>query len=267
MLAAVLIVAVMPSIPPVVSLFDKLAADAPFQERAGPNKNRIPCDIEFPVNTVGNYMGKKKPVVAEEKDSEKYWLYIIGAPFTGTSSIYSILSTSPEASNLCPRRGRKIGNCEGAMMWIQSNIVSKSRMEFWEGKPLNWTWATDEMYPRNWNTSKQVLLEKSPPTVMRVPEIWAHLRNRKDRKVRFLFVSMSPCRWMKDSLRGRRRAEGWYAMMDTMIKSMNMLPPSTWIHVRTEDVFRDAEKEMRRILRWMPALQSLDTERAQLGDR
>jgi len=222
------------------------------------------CDPYFPVKPKINLNKRLPPTPTTQKnDTGKYYLFIIGLPSGGTTVIYSLLGTSPEASNLCAfvHNG---GLCEGTNFLLGKGLVPV-RKDMWrfDAFKIPWETAVRKVYPQRWNMSKPVLLEKSPPTLGRVSEIYQALKSDPDRQVRFIVVTMSSCRYVKNW----GMAFQYQRNMGRLAKELDAIPRSVWHHVKMEDMFADPYKEVQGILDFLPALRLLDPTRTSLERR
>merc|ERR1712176_1598130 len=82
-------------------------------------------------------------------------------PYSGSTALLNLLSTSPTASNLCA--GQKWA-CEGHYLLVDKKLIPSLE---W-GDLKNPTWPEDwndalSVWEKVWNTSKTVFMVKSPP--------------------------------------------------------------------------------------------------------
>eukprot|EP01062_Namystynia_karyoxenos_P051077 TRINITY_DN3997_c0_g1_i2.p1 TRINITY_DN3997_c0_g1~~TRINITY_DN3997_c0_g1_i2.p1 ORF type:complete len:384 (+),score=127.29 TRINITY_DN3997_c0_g1_i2:94-1152(+) len=234
----------------------------------------LSCGDDFPVAAEVDWAGAGRPPVSHRgaPDDDKYWVFIIGAPRGGTSAMYGLLSTSPSMSNLCKGRW---GLCEGTwdimeagrLPWVDKNGKKGTQWRPHEF-PLDWNDIVDNVYTKRWNTSQPVLLEKSPPNVGRIREIYEQLKGRRDRKVRFIIVTQSPCLYGKGTWEeARRQLLTWRGTMTHLVTQLEFVPQEYWLHVKMEDLFKNPYKESKRVLDFIPALQKLDPESTGLRPR
>eukprot|EP01062_Namystynia_karyoxenos_P051076 TRINITY_DN3997_c0_g1_i1.p2 TRINITY_DN3997_c0_g1~~TRINITY_DN3997_c0_g1_i1.p2 ORF type:complete len:375 (+),score=113.23 TRINITY_DN3997_c0_g1_i1:74-1126(+) len=234
----------------------------------------LSCGHDFPVESEVDWAGSRRRPARYRgpPDSDKYWVFIIGVPRGGTSAMYGFLSTSPSMSNLCKGRW---GLCEGTwdlmeagrLPWTDKNGMKGTQ---WRPNqfPLNWNDIVDNVYTKRWNISQPVLLEKSPPNIGRVREIYEQLKLRKDRKVRFIIVTQSPCIYGKGTWNeARRDLFTWHKSTRQLLTQLEVVPQEYWLQVKMEDFFRNPYTEAMRMLKFIPALQSLDPEATGLRPR
>lgn len=193
-------------------------------------------------------LAKKGPVrhIGAPQSSSQEVLFIIAAPFTGSTALLSLISTSPEVSNLCPS---KSWACEGAELLRGAHLMS------WESRwqpnyPSNWSSAL-EVYKSVWNTSKMVLVDKSPPNIVKMQRIDADLR-RVGVIPKFLVLTKNPCSLSEEYLP---------KLFDPLIESLETFEPGQVHQIKYEDLVREPHNVAREILNWIPSLKSLDPGR------
>lgn len=205
-----------------------------------------------------------------------YYLFLIVPPFHGSTALEGLLSSSNSLSNLCGTESegvRHVPRCEGQTVLRRAGLLTpRNRWE--ENKPSNWKAALRE-YSKYWNMSKCVLMDKSPPNVVKVKQIAQQLRKAGKQAV-FIFMTRSPC-FMSQTMRSTEEKRELsltadYNFLDTMMKSYRYLLQNRYpvIHLRYEDMLASPALSARRISRFMPCLGKLDPSRPQIlasGDR
>eukprot|EP00756_Hemistasia_phaeocysticola_P024100 Hpha_TRINITY_DN1592_c0_g1::TRINITY_DN1592_c0_g1_i1::g.57200::m.57200 len=222
----------------------------------------VSCDTYFPVKPNFDVNKSHKPATIQKKDDGKYYLFIIGVPSGGTTAMSGLLGTSPQASTLCDFIANG-GLCEGTNWLLGSGLVPERKNMWQESFVVPWKRAVKQVYAKRWNMSKPVLLEKSPPNVGRVPEIYRALKDDPERKIRFLVVTMSSCLYCKNA----GAAFHYRRFMKKLSTDLDTIPRSVWHHVTMEDMFRNPYTESDKILQWLPALRQLNPEKTALQRR
>ena len=127
----------------------------------------------------------RRSLEGESRESTRY-LFLLGYPFTGTSAVHALLSASDKVSTL-DNTSKVTPSKEGwdKMGW-------KQRTDRWNGTDEAFDWNfLSEFYHKHWNLKKPLLLECSPPEILR-----AEALNRtfsKSGKVRFVLLTNSLC--------------------------------------------------------------------------
>ena len=99
------------------------------------------------------------------KDKKHEYLFILSPPYCGSTLICQILATSNNLSinnNINTMEGQRLPKAKNIMFnkhnrWEEKDIIP------WEDIKLIWK--------KYWDLSKPILLEKSPPNIMRVNEL------------------------------------------------------------------------------------------------
>lgn len=189
---------------------------------------------------------KKKP-----HETRHHHVFITGMPYTGTTAVLSLLSTSPESSNLCSA-GRIC--CEGSWLLEESKLVPREDKQ----NPLfpqNWTDALKE-FNRYWDQSKTVFLEKSPTYLYKFTRLWDQIRGRGI-KASFVYLVNSPC-YKSNS------PEAWYSNASLLSQEIHKLREmkANVIVLKAEELRRDPYIAVEQLLESVPELGSLDPTRS-----
>lgn len=196
------------------------------------------------------------PIYAEKtriRDSHDY-VFVIGLPFTGTTALLSLLSTSPHVANLCAAEGSAM-MCEGTGSLITEKLIPETcpcHKTRWDPQyPADWNEAL-RVYSRTWNMSKQILIDKSPPNSVKMQRITMDLA-REGKFPSFIVLSRSPCYLNKTqrddeaSERGRQMAADFQQM-----------PRKSVLHIQYEEIIADPYRAAAKILKFLPQLDHLD---------
>jgi hypothetical protein len=195
---------------------------------------------------------------APAKTLPHQYVFITGLAYTGTTSIYGLLSTSPQTSNLCGG----FGNCcegapilEKAGMWPESQAANPAY-------PADWKAALN-VYNKYWNLSKPILIEKSVGNMARFPKIWNTVR-ATGAKASFVFVVRSTCFFKHNLWPGN----GWLSGMNEVVQSAEYLRNAgARVHiVKWEDMVGNPYAVAKDLLKFLPELVSLDPRQSGLHD-
>ena len=100
-----------------------------------------------------------------EKAKEHQYLFILCPPFSGSTLLTKIIQTSPNVSVNNPR-----GSKEGQKIPEVKNIMFKKTDRWDPENKFDWNYIK-KIWHRYWDGSKSILLEKSPPNIIRTNEI------------------------------------------------------------------------------------------------
>lgn len=196
-------------------------------------------------------LGPVKAVQESKHPHGTDYLFVIGLPYTGTTALLSLLSTSPEVANHC---GDKISwfTCEGTWLLVKSHTIP-DRDTRWDSQyPSDWNEAI-EVYSKSWNTSKSVLVDKSPPNAVKMLRIAEDLK-RTGKRVSFIVLSRSPCNILDEETRDEE-ALGRALEMASEVKK---LPASQVLHIKYEQLISDPYTVATQMLDFLPQLKQLD---------
>jgi len=171
---------------------------------------------------------------------ENTYLFILMAPFTGSTAVSSLLATSPKLSTLC---SANTWACEGTWILIKKRLET----DRWSpDQPQDWNEAV-HAYRSFWNTSRPVLMDKSPPNIVKAQNIYNQLKN-EGKKAKFIMVTRSPCL--------KEETNSMYFQM--MMQARKDLDDKSLLHFRYEDLLRDPYSIASKILDFLPELESID---------
>lgn len=126
--------------------------------------------------------------------SESVYLFVLCPPYCGSTLLWKLLSTSANASAL-PDEGQFLPELESVM-----------REKPWDaGRALPWP-RIKQVWESYWDSSKPVLLEKSPPNLIRTREILAHFH-----PVKFVIMVRNPYAQVEGLMRRNRWKERFSA--------------------------------------------------------
>jgi len=177
------------------------------------------------------------------------YLFLVGMPFTGTTSLLSLISTSPQVSNLCANKASTF-TCEGTWILIQEKQIPTMDDRWKPNYPVNWNNAL-KVYERTWNLSRPVLVDKSPPSAVKMTQIDADLK-RAGKRAFFIVLSRSPCTLDDDfTVEAVEHATA-------MATEFDEIASDQVLHIKYEDMVTSPYWIADKILQFMPALGQLD---------
>lgn len=194
----------------------------------------------------------------EVKTSGSHYVFITGLPYSGTTSVYGLVSTSPMASNLCS--GHK-NCCEGGPLLVDAGLLP-SNQAYNPVYPQDWNEAV-KVYQKYWNMSAPVLVEKSVGNIDRFPHIWKALK-AKNVRASFIYVVRSACFYAHLDQTGSQ----WLPNMKQVIFQTHSLQKSgaPVLLVKYEEMIKDPYAVARQILDFVPDLKALDPSKNGLHD-
>eukprot|EP00041_Stephanoeca_diplocostata_P003922 m.39423 g.39423 ORF g.39423 m.39423 type:complete len:383 (+) comp14716_c0_seq2:200-1348(+) len=233
----------------------------------------------------------------EDKSSRDHvYLWILSDGHVGSTALSGLIATSPMISTLCDAH---VWQCEGEKILRglgrhhhsathnesvrQKNnatgsenhtsfLTKTQRGQLMDGGnvTVDWNWALRE-YRKYWNSSKKVLLDKSPAFLRRGTEIAMTLRRAG---LRSAFVAMThSCCTMSTRERGLKMDRGlshplwpnanlynWNWTNAALLHTISQLKATgeNVLHVRYEDMIRDPQRLSEQIVTFLPQLGKLN---------
>lgn len=187
-----------------------------------------------------------------------HYVFITGLPYSGTTSVYGLVSTSPKASNLCS--GHK-NCCEGGPLLVDAGLLP-SHQAYNALYPQDWNEAI-KVYQKFWNLSAPVLVEKSVGNIDRFPRIWSAMK-AKGARASFIYVVRSACFYAHLDQAGSQ----WVPNMKQVVIQTHALQKSgaPVLLVKYEEMVKDPYAVARQILDFVPELKNLDPAQNGLHD-
>jgi len=185
-----------------------------------------------------------------------HYIFITGAAYSGTTSLYSLISTSPATTNLC---AAKESCCEGGPLLMHYQQIpwnAAGNPDF----PTDWQ-AALKVYHKFWDPKKPIYVEKTVENVKRFPHIWAALK-KSGAKVSFIYLTRSKCSFSMQFM------QNWKTITQSMVETAHTLRAAgARLHVvRYEELIADPYGVARGILKFAPELISLDPAKGGLKD-
>jgi len=178
---------------------------------------------------------------------EPHHVFISGPAHGGTTAMYNLLSTSPEASNIC---AAKTLCCEGTWLLERRHLMTHKQRNSPE-YPRDWNSALG-VFSEYWNMSKKVLLEKSPESASKFTRIYEDLKS-SGKRVSFIYVTRSSCYPPHTEVKFTPR-------LSVIVKQVAKLKAAgaRVLVVKMEDLENDPYGVARKVLGFLPELQSVD---------
>lgn len=216
--------------------------------------------VEFVRNVVqrGMKLSPTKQILQQAKTTEHEYVFITGLPYSGTTSLYGLLSTSPQASNLC--KGLQLC-CEGAPILANAGLWPVSQA-LNPAFPADWKKAIT-VYSKFWNMSKPILLEKSVNNMKRFPRLYQTLHSM-GAKASFIYVVRSTC-FSRPGIYG---ANGWVTGMTEVLQSAQYMrnAGAKVLIVKWEELVGNPYAVTQDLMNFLPELVSLDPTKNGLHD-
>jgi len=118
-------------------------------------------------------------------------VFLLGYANSGTSAVHWLIGQAPAVSTLRPKDifgSKKEG-------WALDGLKRQASLaERWRDDDGWIPWEhLKKTYYDNWNLSKPILLESSPPEILHSDHLFQEFGARKDTEVRFVVLVRSPC--------------------------------------------------------------------------
>jgi Sulfotransferase family len=180
-------------------------------------------------------------------------LFILSPPYSGSTLLLRLLATSPNVSVFSSDKG------EGMRL---SEMQEMMLTERWNPRhALPWPHIRT-IFENHWDMSKPVLLEKSPPNMIRAGEIEKHFEN-----AHFIVLMRNPYAWCESMMRRRQPdkpelsagevTEGWLWRAKWQIRNVESL--RAVLKLRYEEICDATHASVGRIIGFIPEIGQLDT--------
>lgn len=180
------------------------------------------------------------------------YLFLIVPPYHGSTALFGLISTGSNTSTLCSAGNAK---CEGQLLLIRNKLILDDRWN--ESQPPDWTLAVQK-YRQWWDNSQCVLVDKSPPNVVKVRHIANQLR-AAGLEPSFIFMTRSPC-YMSKTFKNNKGVDGDLEFMNIMMSEYQFLLNNRFavLHLRYEDLMLHTYDTVQAITNFMPCIGRLD---------
>jgi len=179
--------------------------------------------------------------------NQNTFLFVICPPLSGSTVLWKLLATSPQVSAF-ETEGQHLPDVRDVMRrdpWNPNATMP------WEQIKKAWM--------RQWDLNKPILLEKSPPHILRTDAIARHFQ-----PVRFIIMVRNPFAQCEGLMRRHnwsveRSAQFVANCLQVQMQNARTLPDATYLTY--ESFADDVSATAQRILEFMPELESLDHAR------
>ncbi len=174
-------------------------------------------------------------------------LFILSPPFCGSTLLWKLISTSGTVSSL-PDEGQFLPEVRPLMRGAPAN----------PDKHIPWT-AVEKIWRQYWDLSKPILLEKSPPNVMRADQIEEHFQNAA-----FIAMMRDPYAFCEGHHRrlgkgAKFAADRWCQF--AQMQRRNIQERSRILYFTYEALTEDTRGVAQQIIEFLPELESIDIDR------
>jgi len=174
------------------------------------------------------------------------YLFVLSPPKTGSTLLWKILGTSPNVSSLPD---------EGQHLEPVADVLQEDRWN--EYKKMPWE-EIKEAWEEYWDLEQPILLEKSPPEIIRAEAI-----DRVFEPTRYVALIRNPYAWCQSMLtRGEkwytptRAAHTWVRRAEFQRKNIHTLEDLYW--TTYEELVEETERVLEEIVDFFPELERLD---------
>lgn len=182
------------------------------------------------------------------------YLFILSPPYCGSTLMHEILSSSAHVSS-----NNTVGTREGQTLPIVKNILFRVDRRWDENHQINWHFIKDEWH-KYWDPRKKIFLEKSPPHIIRAPQIAKVFRPSK-----FIVIYRSPYAHAEGLMRrnGKHATEAaQFAIMCLKYQKQNLKHLGVRaLAISYEELTEHTESATSKIIEFIPDLQSLNTKK------
>ena len=172
------------------------------------------------------------------------YLFLLSPPYSGSTVLWQLLQTSPEVTAL-PDEGQFV-----------PGAAEHLRARAWDpAKEVDWA-AVKEVWERHWDPNRPVALEKSPPHLVRAPEI-----DQVFDPAAFLVMMRDPyalCEGLqrRNGWNWPRAVRSWVYCAELQARNLDVLQRR--LPLNYEELCADPQAAAERILAFVPELGSLD---------
>jgi hypothetical protein len=187
---------------------------------------------------------------------DKTFIFVICPPFSGSTAIYSLLSTSAHAVTLL-ESGAKVG--EGQWLYFQKDKGKEKLRYKDEDGFFNATLYSEvirEAWRMNNTVNASVFIEKSPPNIFRAHKLYNEFR--KIGRVRFLLMLQGPCYSRFDIT----KYLGYVEYAQVLLSQFKEIT----LYIRYEELLLNLESEIGRIKIAFPEISDIDPTKQPKGN-
>lgn len=194
--------------------------------------------------TMGNLLKKR---------STHRFIFLLCPAYGGSTLLHEIINTSPSVST-----NNVYGTCEGQSLPEFRKLILDKQSRWLEDFTYPWS-SIKNIWLQYWDLSKPLLMEKSPPNLLRASEILQHFQ-----PVVFIAMVRNPyilCEAMirRDKMSPTAAASRTILCLNHQKQNLEKLE---LIHLlRYEDLVSNPTDEKVRLLAFLPELQSININR------
>lgn len=187
-----------------------------------------------------------------QKKANNHYLFILAPPFSGSTLLNELLSTSS-----CVSTNNALGTREGQQLPGVRKLLWESNNKYDPEAPYDWPFIRRQ-WLKYWDITKPVLLEKSPPNIVRATALAHHFVPAS-----FIIMVRDPYAVCESMIRrGQNAAEAAaFAVRCLRFQKQNIEKLQRFIFFRYEELTDAPENVREKLIAFMPALQDLDIHR------
>jgi RNA recognition motif-containing protein len=175
---------------------------------------------------------------------DKIFLFVLCPPYSGSTIMYKILDSSDYTSTLINNNNGQNG--EG--QWLLSKYgLTDYITNRWNPDYILDMEVVKQCYYDNWDLTKNILVEKSPPNICRAKLLENHFS--KFGKVYFIIL-------MKNPYSCRYNANDWVQYAKYQKDNLESLKNT--LYIKFEDILLNPEESNEKILNFLPNLHYLN---------
>lgn len=186
---------------------------------------------------------------------DKIYLFILCPPFSGSTALYSLLSTSVKAVTLLEAE-----TWAGEGQWLYFQRDSRYQQHRWNDKDGFFNATRYSRIIRNaWghlDKNATVFIEKSPPNIIRAHKLYNEFKELG--RVRFILMLQTPCR--------SKYTGGEYLNFVEYAHIIVSQFKEITLYLRYEDLLLDLDEQVQRIRDAFPELVDIDPSKKPKGD-
>ncbi|MGK0388366.1 MAG: hypothetical protein ACI94Y_001094 [Maribacter sp.] len=191
---------------------------------------------------------KLKRLIINEVENK--YLFILSAPSSGSTLLNELISTSSSVSVNNP-----FGTREGQTLPTIRKVMFDHKRRWDVALDFDWEIIKKE-WRKYWDTTKSVLLEKSPPNIIRTTSI-----NKVFPNSHFIILYRNPYAQCESLIRRYKqtpKSAAEFALRSLEYQRKNQLLPNS-ISISYEDLTNTPEESKRRISEFLPELLDIKT--------
>lgn len=187
-----------------------------------------------------------------QKKTDNHFLFILAPPFSGSTLLNELLSTSSRVST-----NNALGTREGQQLPGVRKLLWESKNKYDPEAQYDWLFIRRQ-WLKYWDVTKPVLLEKSPPNIVRATELTHHFVPAS-----FIIMVRDPYAVCESMIRrGQNATEAAaFAVRCLRFQKQNIEKLQNFLFFSYEELTDAPEKVREKLIAFMPALQDLDINR------